>query len=280
MNACFFSRLAVVAVVAGIVMPLRTEIAHARTARRFCAIPQRTWHMTESENFRIYSYGTCPISPRTVQACEDTRAELVARWLRQPLRAWSPRCDLVIHPDDTSYRRAVGADGEQTFASSFNEKEGGRVLSRRIDVRGTVSDWLTSVLPHEMTHVLVADCFSCNEPPAWLDESFALLADPASLQQLHLQEFTDQCNRDGVIPLAKLFQAAPTAASERRGMFYGQCLSLAQFLVQLQGTQAFWRFGELAATHGVDSALRAVYQLDGVSDLQTRWLQQNACARR
>ena len=48
--------------------------------------------------------------------------------------------------------------------------------------------WQTAALPHELTHVILADCFVGRLVPRWIDEGAALLADPAEKQLRHKAE--------------------------------------------------------------------------------------------
>lgn len=73
---------------------------------------------------------------------------------------------IVLHPDRESYLAAVGADAANTAGSSLVErnancdtKSANCISKRRIDLRGDRPDYLTAALPHELTHVMLADHF-------------------------------------------------------------------------------------------------------------------------
>lgn len=253
-------------------------VCYARALRKCNTTPNVVWHFAETENFRIYCWGRSAVDPRIGARCEEVRAQLADKWLGRPIRTWSPKCEVVIYPDDASYLRAVGQGGDHTLASALNECEAGRVVRRRIDVRGTATDWTTAALPHEMTHILAADCFANCDLAPWLDESLAILADTATKQQAHLRDFDAARKKGEAIPLADLFRIKDCTNPPCRAAFYGECVSLGQFLVGQQGERAFWHFAERALPDGVDPALRNVYHFDGVGDLQSRWLRSVARA--
>ena len=52
--------------------------------------------------------------------CESLRAALERQWFGESANAaWSPRCDVVVHPTRDGYLKAVGAGGGQTAGASY-----------------------------------------------------------------------------------------------------------------------------------------------------------------
>ncbi len=119
-----------------------------------------SWQILETANFRILSYSTRPATAETGQACERLRRELWENWTGQVhLADWSPKCDVVLHPNDASYLKEVGQGGATTVASSLVDQRQGCVRTRRVDVRSIESDWEVAALPHELMHVILAGHF-------------------------------------------------------------------------------------------------------------------------
>ena len=56
-----------------------------------------------------------------------------------------------------------------------------------------------TALPHELTHLILADRFSPRQVPRWSDEGMAVLADPAEKQRLHLRDLR-QALADARVP--------------------------------------------------------------------------------
>ena len=82
---------------------------------------------------------------------------------------WTPKCDVVLHPNDASYLREVGAGATSTVASSL--------VTTRPDIfaapgrRPLAAIALaTAPCPDELTHVILADCFVGRVVPRWIDE--------------------------------------------------------------------------------------------------------------
>jgi hypothetical protein len=184
--------------------------------------------------------------------------------------AWSPRCLVVVHGDALSYLRAVPR-GERTVASAWVETEAGRVVTRQIDVRGDRADWLDGALAHELVHVLAADRFVRTPMPRWADEGLALLADPHRKQTLHDADFRRASALRRQFRLAELLAMEDYPSPERMTTFYGQSASVVRFLAARGEPTEFVDFVEHALEHGYDAALRKIYDLDGVPELEIEW---------
>jgi hypothetical protein len=231
-----------------------------------------TWQIVETGNFRILSYGIQKATPQVAQSCERLRGELCRQWLgdRSPA-VWSPKCDLVLHPSDQSYLREVGQAGQSTVASSMIGRPGGAITARRIDIRATRADWQTAALPHELTHLVLADRFTTRQLPRWSDEGMAVLADPAAKQERHLRDLEQALATGTSFRVAELLALDRYPAGNRWGTFYGQSASLVRFLVQRGTPATFADFVQLASERGYDAALRDGYHIDGVADLERQW---------
>ncbi len=231
----------------------------------------RTWHAVETANFRILNFGAEPVAQQAAQECEAIRKRLVRQWLGEVGdQAWSRKCVVVLHPNDNSYAREVGAAGRNTVASSLVDRQRQRVSSRRIDIRVHEAGWHSAALAHELTHVILADRFSAQSLPRWVDEGLAILADPTDKQQQHFRELRSAMAGGADFRVLELFTMADYPSARRWGAFYGQSASVVQFLVGQTGHERFLQFVELAISQGYDEALRDVYGF-GMLELERRW---------
>jgi hypothetical protein len=231
-----------------------------------------SWHVLETTNFRVLSYGAQPVDARVGQACERLRDELCAKWhVVEGATDWTPKCDVVLHPNDASYLREVGAGAVTTVASSLVDHKAGSICLRRVDVRSQHSQWQTAALPHELTHVILADCFIGRLVPRWIDEGAALLADPAEKQLRHKAEMAGALADRSAFRVVELLTLEDYPANHRWGAFYGQSLSLVEYLTQQRSTDDFIRFVQLSFDKGYDASLREVYGLADVAELERCW---------
>jgi len=230
------------------------------------------WHVVETANFRLLSYGAQRVDRNTAEACETLRATLVKQWLGLAgleIR-WAPKCDIVLHSTEEAYLREVGNAGRNTVASSLINRKQENILARRIDINATQSDWLSTALGHELTHVVLADRFSKKTLPRWIDEGMAILADPPPKQSLHRQDLQRAIATRMEFRLSELLAMADYPAARRWGAFYGQSASLVKFLVDRAGTDRFMEFIDVTLERGYEQGLRQVYQL-GIADLERHW---------
>ena len=120
-------------------------------------------------------------------------------------------------------------------------------------------------------HVVMAEeCAAC-ELPVWADEGMALMADPAAKRELHLRDLRSAYRSNTICPLAQFLSSASYPCRQNIAVFYGQSLSIVQFLVDRKSAPQFLRFLRLAGQAGYDSALRSCYGIDGVADLERQW---------
>jgi hypothetical protein len=192
-------------------------------------------------------------------------------WFGEPQQL-DPKCDIVVHPTDESYCSAVGLHARYTSASVLIGDQHQKAFYR-IDVRGNRADWETACLPHELTHALFAQRFAGRKLPKWIDEGTALLADPPSKQARHLQDFYAARSGGTLLPLERLMSLADYPGRREWPAFYGQSLSLVRFLVKRKSPQAFVQFVDKALQQDQTVALRDVYGVRSVDELQQKWSQ-------
>jgi hypothetical protein len=138
------------------------------------------WLIQETASFRVVCRRTAADAARLPQACEALRRQLQETWFGEVTGDWSPRCEVVVHPTTAGYVKELGPGSEQSSGCSTIDIEKGRVARRRIDLRTDAEDWMISALPHELTHVILADKFATKQIPRWADEGMGILSEPAS----------------------------------------------------------------------------------------------------
>jgi len=228
------------------------------------------WWVVDSENFRV-----CGITDRKAveglsDACEQKRAELQSKWLGgATAEAWEPRCHVVLHPTADSYIREVGEG--QTAGSSLIEFAGKQLSSRRVDLRADHPQGFEDALAHELTHVVVADRFIERQIPRWADEGMAVLADSKTKQSLHRADLDSARTQRATFRLVELLNLETYPEPQRQGAFYGQSLSVVEFLVARSGPETFVKFVERATIAGYDAALKEIYRFDDLAHLEQEW---------
>jgi hypothetical protein len=224
-----------------------------------------------SANFRVTNRHGGHDARQIAQRCEQWRASLQGYWCEEPASPWSPRCEVVVHANQASYLAAVGAGAGQTFGSSYVEFSKNRQVQRRqIDFRGDCEHGLASV-PHELTHVVVADLLGGRQPPRWADEGMAMLADSAAKRRLHERDLQAGLSQRTAFRTVELLNLDSYPHPSRVPAFYGQSCSLTALLVARNKPATFVAFLRTSAEKGYDSALRECYAIENVQELEQLW---------
>ena len=78
------------------------------------------------------------------------------------------------------------------------------VTTRKVLLRADHPQLVEAILPHEVTHVVVADLFTAQQIPRWADEGIAVLAEPESEQNLRAADLRESLSSRPGFRLAQL----------------------------------------------------------------------------
>lgn len=214
-------------------------------------------------NFVVRSFVGGPRAADVARHCEEICAQLSSEvfGLKQSAR-WTPKCVVVLHPSKSNYLAAVGGNGAQTIGSSTISLSGGRVTERRIDLLAADPKKGLAALPHELVHVLFVDAFPASLPPKWAEEGLALVMDPAEKQSRHRRDLATALRDRSTLPVSRLLADENYPSLSQRAAFYGQSLSLVEYLMRQAPPADFVRFVKLSTERGAERALADVYQLN------------------
>lgn len=226
---------------------------------------------SQSDNFQIRTFRGGPSAAKLLARCEQLRSDLQQVWLRGDDRHdWSPRCQVIVHASKASYQTAIGRGGAQTSGSSLVQSVEGEIVLRRIDLLYS-EERGASALPHELTHVVLADRFENGRPPRWLDEGIATMADATEKRALHQRDCHNALRSGDALRVVQLLHLDQFTSAKQVPAFYGQSLSLVHYLATQDEPIRLIEFAEMANLKGYDHALREIYQIDGVEALEQSW---------
>ena len=222
----------------------------------------------ETENFIINA--TCVESARQfAETAEQYRKDLAILWLGKTIPDWSAKCPIKVHVGNK-----LGAGGTTSFIF-----ENGEVFGWEMEIQGSHERILDSVLPHEITHMILASHF--RKPiPRWLDEGAATSVEHQSEKENYrrmLRHFL-QSNVQRCFPLNRM--VAMKDYPDDTMPFYAQGFSLVEYLLEC-GRQLddhahcrLVRFTETAMHSGDwQAALQEHYGVPNLGELQTSWVQ-------
>jgi len=221
----------------------------------------------ETANFSVNA-PSIDSARQIAETAEQYRQDLAILWLGKTLPDWSAKCPVEIHVGND-----LGAGGQTSFVF-----ENGEVFGWEMEIQGSYMRILDSVLPHEITHMILASHF--RKPiPRWLDEGAATSVEHQSEKENYrrmlrhfLQSNVQRCFPFNQMVAMKDYPADPMP-------FYAQGFSLVEYLLE-NGRQfdenehcRLVRFVQSAMQNGDwQSALQEHYGIQNLGELQISWV--------
>lgn len=226
------------------------------------------WHVTETSNFRVLHNQSPSLAEKVARAAEQARTAAYDKWFSEATEDWQPRCELYLHANALDFHRTTGLPDAMPGVSTIHW-DSGRAL-RRIDLRCDAKQWIEAVLPHEVTHAVLAGSFPEQRLAPWADEGIAVLAEPRSKVQLHLRNFSRYDAEDRLFTARQLIHLKAYPEPCWLGPFYAQSVSLVEFLASAKDPQTVIRFLHDGLRDGYETALQRHYGWD-FNELDRRW---------
>ena len=222
----------------------------------------------ETANF-VVDAPTAECARQVAETAEQCRHDLAILWLGNLLPDWQEKCPVKVLVGNT-----LGAGGKTSFIF-----ENGNVFDWDMEIQGPYDKIIDSVLPHEITHMILASHF--RKPiPRWLDEGLATSVEDKSEKENYrrmlrhfLQSDVQRCFPFNEMVAMKEY---PSDAMP----FYAQGFSTVEYLLEYGrqfDTNEHRRLVQFtqSAMHSGDwkSALQEHYDIQSLGDLQTSWIQ-------
>jgi hypothetical protein len=226
------------------------------------------WSIAESRNFRCWACDRVD-ARKLALACEELRTRLRELWGVEDLeRNWTPRCEVFVHGTQAAYCSALARPGDASVGSTQIQFDGERAVFRRIDLRADAADWTGSALPHELTHVVLAERFRGRPLPPWADEGIAMLSESDAKRATRIADLQRARETYSIRELTAVRQLPPP---HRRDAFYSQSLVLTSWLVEQSSPRQFARFLEACDETSFDVALHSQLGWAGTEALEASW---------
>src|SRR4030095_14264065 len=128
----------------------------------------------------------------------------IRRWYGSaPKGPWTPKCDIYLYPTPRLFSQMTGQPEESPGFSTMG-MNGGRIIARRVNLRVDHPNLLRAILPHEITHVVLAALFPHQQIPRWADEGMAVLAEPLAEQHLRATDLNQPLSTGQLFKLDQL----------------------------------------------------------------------------
>lgn len=231
-----------------------------------------TWLEISSQNFRVYFVSDDDaLANETAVKAESVRSKVYGDLFAQtPQDGWRGKCDIYIHRTVKSFQVACSPRASTPGYSRVTLR-GNRVISRRIDLLADGSDLVDAVLPHEISHVILASEFTDQPPPLWVDEGLAVLAEKESMKRAHERSIEQAIARGTWLSSEQLIGMKDYPAEELRDLFYAESVSLVEFLVSRRDARYLVDFARAAAQKGVEAELLRAYGFTSFRQLDQSW---------
>lgn len=265
---CLLATLASVCVHSSVVSVVdAAEAVAVRCSRR------GVWSVAESQNFSVWTREeSSQEAVALAQQCEARRIQLQRLLPGLDQSPWTPVCAVVLHQCRRDYSQMFPGESETSAGCTTITTDQGRVVFRRIDLRGDLPQWRENALPHELMHVVLADAFPEQNLPAWLNEGLAMLAEDVSLLQRRENVLYSAWRSGSVPPLRAVFNPDQSHRGLDVNVRYAASYSLVAFLAREGDLRQLIDFAERLAATDCDTALREVYHFQaGIEDLERCW---------
>lgn len=192
-------------------------------------------------------------------AAEIFRRDLAIHWIGESLPQWATPCPITVQVGDR-----LGAGGETTFTFA-----NGEVYGWKMSIQGNKERILDSVLPHEISHTILASYFR-KPVPRWIDEGAATSIE-AEVERSNYRRMLVEFLRNGRgIPFNNMVGSKEYPSDQLP--FYAQGFSVCEYLLKIGGSRRLIEFAAEGTHHGDWSrALNKYYGYENLGDLQIQW---------
>jgi hypothetical protein len=227
---------------------------------------QDGYKVAETTHFRILHDQGKPIVEKIGEAAEMTRALVQRKWFGEEATDWDGKCSIYLHANREKYSAKTGM---KNTLGHMRTLDWGGVFLRSIHLPCQEPNLVADVLPHEVSHSVMAIRFQ-GRTPRWADEGMAMLAEtPESVQEC-VDRLPRYRKKDALFAVEVLMQTEE--ADQLNTMeYYSQSTSLVQFLTARKSPQAFTQFLRTYVSKGAEPALKQHYGIQGYADLEQRW---------
>lgn len=212
-----------------------------------------------TQNFLIRNAPSREFAERVGREAERFRQQLAIQWLGKELGPWSSPCTLKVVAGN------IPAQGVTTY-----QRYPGHVGDFQMEVVGTPERILDSVLPHEVTHAVLATHFG-RPLPRWADEGISTTVEHPAEKAKHDAKLREFLQTKRGLPMNRMFMMKEYPPDMLP--LYAQGYSVCRFLIEQQGHRQFIQFIDDYMKQGSwTHAVQRHYGYDSLGELQNSWL--------
>jgi hypothetical protein len=220
--------------------------------------------VVHSQNFIVFA-ASPDWAAKVSQSAEKYRRDLAVYWLGEELPPWSQRCPIHVTAGQN-----LGASGETRFSPTV-----AGVGNWMMSVNGSHERILDSVLPHEISHTILATHFAAFAQrgqfvPRWADEGACTTVEHESEKKKHRHFLVQFLQTGRGLAFNRMFRLKEYPADILP--LYAQGHSAVQFLIDQSSPQEFIQFLEQGMQTGSwQQALQDHYAYRSIGEFQSLW---------
>ncbi len=186
---------------------------------------------------------------------------------------WEDRVQVIYFADQAAFAKAMG---QPPWAKAFSFTHTGNFNLRMIVSFKGQDNFLNTILPHEIGHLVMHDLMGGGRIPLWFDEGVAQLN----------EERVDEQYRPVMARLAEMGKVVPFALLDgytlkgqtdamQVTIFYAESLYIVDFLIKTYGNDAFRELCRLLRDgRTFEEALKVAYYptLDSMAVFEDKWV--------
>jgi hypothetical protein len=238
--------------------------AFARRLARFSVVVCffTTISATSAASYRTQNFIVSAPDGQLAQAVGDAaegfRRDLAIYWLGEELPPWPGPCPIRV------------VSGPNLAAQGVTQYNRAPVRDFQMEVVGTPQRILDSVLPHEVTHTVLASHF--GQPlPRWADEGICTTVEHSSEKAKHEMKLREFLASGRGIAMNRLFLLAEYPQDILP--MYAQGYSVCRFLIEQKSPRQFVDFlSDYIREPSWTDNIRKHYGYESLAELQERWL--------
>jgi len=237
----------------------------------FAGTAEHRWQEVKGEHFIVYHTNSQALAEGVCRKAEDWYAKITSDMgftKRDDFWTWDKRVKVYLYSSKEEFAADTGAPAWAGGKASTRKKE--------IATFAGHEDFMESVLPHELTHLVLRDFVGFEgEIPLWLSEGLAQWEEKAkretadkrvaALRSQNRLASIDQLTRMDVKTLEKSNSVAE---------FYAQAVSLVGYLIRQQGAEGFRKLcGQIRDGKNMDEALKFAYPdtIRNMKEMEQAW---------
>jgi len=229
--------------------------------------PKEAFHPAESAPF-IVVCADRSLAAQVTEALDLHFSELAPEF---GVRGFAAPCTVTIHPTKERYLEATGVEAWAPARTTWKSQIG-RLLVQEINTYRGCPQLLSSVLRHELAHLLLAAALDYPRSiPLWANEGAAVMTEPGFKHAYYRRHLLRAAQQRRLFPIDELLALQAYPSDDRVDVFYAQSHSLVQYLVARASLERFIAFlRELRIAPGWETWKR-FYRIGGALQLEREW---------